>query len=111
MVDTAKIQVTRKTREIDELDADKKPTGKKIVDPSSLVTAFSYVDPEMPASTTTFVADANKTEFSMTPEQAVAAVETGGFVVAESSKSSAEDEVLKDIRPGETFSVGPAIKE
>jgi len=87
--DTSKVQVIRKTREIDEV-VDGKATGKKIIDPASLVTAFSYIDPAKPASTTTFIADASKTEFSMTPEQALAAVETGGFVQHEKSKSTAQ---------------------
>jgi nucleoid-associated protein YgaU len=84
--DTAKVRVIRKTRQMDEV-VDGEPTGKKVLDPSSLVTAFSYIDPENPASTTTFIADASKDEFSLTPEQATAAIETGGFEVSPESKS------------------------
>jgi hypothetical protein len=70
MSDTAKIRVKR-----------------TITDPDAIVSAFSYADGD---STTTFVADPAKSEFDMTPVQAAAAVETGGFAVAESSKSKAK---------------------
>lgn len=73
MPDTAKIRV-RRTK-----------TGNEGV------VAFSYNDSKNPSQTTTFVADPEKNEFDMTPEQAFSAVETGGFEVDPSSKSEAQE--------------------
>lgn len=91
-MDTSKVQLRRVTREIDELDEEKKPTGNRVTDPNSIVSAFSYVDEKRPETMTTFVADPTRNEFEMTANQAAAAVQTGGFEVDPSSKSSTEDE-------------------
>jgi hypothetical protein len=89
MTDTAKVHVRRKSfGQIDELGPDFKPTGKKV---ENKVTAFSYNDAGSPSSTT-FVADPAEDEFYMTPEQAIAAVESGGFEVHPDSKSALEDQ-------------------
>jgi hypothetical protein len=54
------------------------------------VTAFSYSDPKNPNQMTTYVADAGEQEFDMTPFEAIAAVQSGGFEVHPDSKSPAE---------------------
>jgi len=54
------------------------------------VTAFSYSDPKDPNRMTTFVAEADKDEFDMSPAEAIAAVQSGGFEVHPDSKSPAE---------------------
>lgn len=71
-MDTAKV-IVRRTKTGDET-----------------VTGFTYTDGD---GTTGFEAPVEQMEFSMTPLQAIAAVETGGFEVAPSSKSQTEEEI------------------
>jgi len=55
------------------------------------VTSFSYVDSEHPDRLSHFKAREGREEFDMTPEQATAAIATGGFQVKEDSKSETEE--------------------
>jgi hypothetical protein len=89
-MDTAKVQIKRITREIDEV-IDGKPTGKKVRDPDSVVTGISYLDSKDGSRYEHLALDENKNEFELTADQAAAAVKTGGFVVSESSKSEIEE--------------------
>lgn len=91
-MDSAKVWIKRVTREIDHVDKQGNLTDRKVIDPTSIVTAFSFVDPAHPESMTTFYADPKKTNFEMTASQAAAALATGGFAVREDSKSEAEDD-------------------
>ena len=59
-----------------------------------IITGFSYIDPDpdRSGSYSHFAADENKSVFEMTAAQAAAAIETGGFEIDPSSKSSTEEE-------------------
>lgn len=91
MPDTAKVQVRRKTTEIDELDDNGQPTGEKIVDPDSIVTGISYICPEDPGRYSHLALPQDQQEFQMNAAQAAAAVATGFFEVDPNSKSETEE--------------------
>lgn len=89
-MDTAKVQVKRTTTEIDEIDDKGQPTGKRIVDPDSVVTGISYIDPARPDQYSHMALLESRTEFELSAAQAAAAVATGGFEVLPESKSAFE---------------------
>lgn len=91
-MDTAKVQLRRVTREIEERDEKGQPTGNMIVDPDSVVTGISYIDSDSPDQYSHLPLPESRTEFELSAAQAAAAITTGGFEVLPASKSTPEND-------------------